>query len=169
MLLRDGDLLSPENLLLCWGWLSLPDSVFLLRLGWLWVVLTWIVCMLLLGKPLKCMNIKWTFFFVFFNGCFVIRGSDWDPHHPFLLSSIFSPLPLSSVSYKGNYMENPLESPLKSQSYHARPHWSLWSHFNTHCCWFVSKSAGSQSAPSVCSVLCTSSGRSFGLLFAWPG
>lgn len=167
MLPRDGDLLRPEKLLLLLGIVSLPDSVFLLRLGWLRVVLTWIVCMLLSGKPLKCMNIKWKIFlFVFFNGCSIIRGSDWDPPPtPFPLSSIHSPLPPSSVYLKERLHRDSTEITFISRSSFL----SHWSHFNTHCCCFVAESAGSQSGPSVCSVLCTSSGRRFGLLFAWPG
>lgn len=58
--------------------LEVMNSLFWLRLGLWKKVLTWSVCMLWLGKTLKCKNIKRRLFL--FYGCSVIRGSNWDPH-----------------------------------------------------------------------------------------
>lgn len=55
----------------------------------------------------------------------------------------------------------------RSYSYHARPACSvIGNSLLLSVSESYAKSAGSQSGSSACSVLCTSSGRSFGLLFA---
>lgn len=110
-------------------------------------------------EPLKCMNIKWTLFF-FFLWLFCYQRLRLRSHPPpFPKSHRTIPAPVFSSSERGRLSG---ESPGKIASISR----SFYSH---RCRCPVAESAGSQSGPSVCSVLCTSSGRSFGLLFAWPG
>lgn len=152
--------------------LCVMNSLFWLRLGFWRVVLTWSVCMHRLEKILKCMNIKRTLFFLF---CFMavllseaqteIPGSLW--------------IPRNRLFWRCNYVEkSECVGRKPTCSHEAHPPRSVSeTHRNIHQL-SVSRSGsgpshadleGSQSGRSACSVLCTSSGRSFGLLFAWPG
>lgn len=132
------------------------------------VVLTWSICMLLLGKSSKCMNIKKDFF----------------SFMAVLLSEAQTEIPAKSVNhtnltyhrlrrsyFNGAIMLRSLCVRRKrSYSYHARPSCPvIGNSLLLSVSESYAKSAGSQSGSSACSVLCTSSGRSFGLLFAWPG
>lgn len=144
--------------------LGAVDSIFWLRLGLWREVLTWSVCMLLLGKTLTvCEYQKETFSFVCFMAVLLFRGSNWDPR--------------KSVNHRNlTIMLGGVILTVKSVLTilcHAHPPCSfsggrrnlrLLSVSGPHA-----ELEGSQSGRSACSVLCTSSGRSFGLLFAWPG
>lgn len=80
MLLRDADLRMPEELLLCWGMclcLTLCSCSDWARDEWFSPGSSACYCW---GNHWNVWISNWLFFFfVFFNGCSVIRGSDWDP------------------------------------------------------------------------------------------
>lgn len=79
MLLRDADLPMPEELLLCWGsclCLTLCSCSNWARDEWFSPGSSACYCR---GNHWNVWISNGLFFFVFFNGCSVIRGSDWDP------------------------------------------------------------------------------------------